>query len=42
MIRNGMNFIGVSAYWQDVVFGLFLLGAIALSVDRSKRGLAVK
>jgi len=42
LIRNGMNFIGVSAYWQDVVFGLFLLGAIALSVDRSKRGLAVK
>lgn len=42
LIRNGMNFIGVSAYWQDVVFGLFVLAAIAMSVDRSHRALAVK
>lgn len=42
LINNGMNFIGVSAYWQNVVFGLFVLGAIAISVDRSVRDLAIK
>jgi ribose/xylose/arabinose/galactoside ABC-type transport system permease subunit len=42
LINNGMNFIGVSPYWQNVVFGIFILGAIAMSVDRSVRGLAVK
>lgn len=36
--------IGVDAYWQDVVFGLFVLAMIILSIDRSKasRGIAVK
>jgi ribose transport system permease protein len=42
IIQNGMNFIGVSAYWQSVVFGLFILAAVAISVDRSTRGLVVK
>lgn len=42
LINNGMNFIGVSAYWQNVVFGVFVLAAIALSVDRSTRGLVIK
>ncbi len=42
IINNGMNFIGVSAYWQNVVFGIFVLGAIAISTDRSTRGLVIK
>lgn len=44
VIKNGLTFIGVDAYWQDVVFGLFVLFMIVLSVDRSKstRGIAVK
>jgi ribose/xylose/arabinose/galactoside ABC-type transport system permease subunit len=42
LINNGMNFIGVSPYWQNVVFGFFVLAAIAVSVDRSVRGLAIK
>ena len=42
IIQNGMNFIGVSAYWQNVVFGLFILAAVAISVDRSTRGLVIK
>lgn len=25
VIKNGLTFIGVDAYWQDVVFGLFVL-----------------
>ncbi|MDD3921118.1 MAG: ABC transporter permease, partial [Eubacteriales bacterium] len=42
IIQNGMNFIGVDAYWQNVVFGIFVLAAIAVSVDRRTRGLMVK
>ena len=42
IINNGMNFIGVDAYWQNVVFGVFVLAAIAVSMDRSTRGLVVK
>jgi ribose/xylose/arabinose/galactoside ABC-type transport system permease subunit len=42
IINNGMNFIGVDAYWQNVVFGVFVLAAIAVSVDRSTRGLMIK
>ncbi len=42
LINNGMNFIGVSPYWQNVVFGVFILAAIAISVDRSVRGLTIK
>ena len=44
VIKNGLTFIKVDAYWQDVVFGLFVLLMIILSIDRSKstRGIAVK
>ena len=41
-IENGMNFIGVNAYYQNIVFGIFVLAAIALTVDRSIRGQIVK
>ena len=43
-IKNGLTFINVDAYWQDVVFGLFVLIMIVISIDRSKstRGIAVK
>lgn len=42
LIENGMNFIGVSAYYQNIVFGIFVLAAIALTVDRSIRGQIIK
>jgi ribose transport system permease protein len=42
IIQNGMNFIGVDAYWQNIVFGIFILAAVAISVDRSTRGLIIK
>ncbi len=37
-----MNFIGVDAFWQNIVFGIFVLVAIAISMDRSVRGSIVK
>lgn len=42
IIQNGMNFIGVDAYWQNVVFGFFVLAAIAVSVDRSTKDQTIK
>ncbi|WP_295764243.1 ABC transporter permease [uncultured Oscillibacter sp.] len=42
VINNSMTFVGIDAYWQNVVFGAFVLGAIALTVDRKTRGLIVK
>lgn len=42
IIQNGMNFIGIDAYWQNIVFGIFILAAVAISVDRSARGLIIK
>lgn len=42
IIENGMNFIGVNAYWQNVVFGAFVLVAIAITIDRRNKGLIVK
>lgn len=42
LIENGMNFIGVDAYWQNVVFGIFVLAAIAMTVDRRTRGQIIK
>ena len=42
IIQNGMNFVGIDAYWQQVVFGIFILAAVAVSIDRSTRGLVVK
>ncbi len=42
VIQNGMNFMGVDAYWQNIVFGIFVLVAVAISIDRTARGLVVK
>jgi ribose/xylose/arabinose/galactoside ABC-type transport system permease subunit len=42
IIQNGLNFVGVGAYWQNIVFGIFILAAVAISVDRSTRGLIIK
>ena len=44
IIKNGLTFINVDAYWQDVVFGSFVLLMIIISIDRSKsnKGIVVK
>ncbi len=42
LIEVAMSFIGVDAYWQNIVFGAFVLFAIALTVDRSSKNLILK
>lgn len=36
VIRIGMTFIGVSVFAQQIVFGLILVVAVAVTIDRSK------
>lgn len=42
IIQNGMNIVGVDAFWQQIVFGIIVIGAVILTVDRSRRNLVVK
>lgn len=42
IIKNGMNMVGVNVYWQKVVYGLIILVAVAISVDRTSRSKIVK
>ncbi|MCL2231904.1 MAG: ABC transporter permease [Treponema sp.] len=42
IILNGMSIVGVGGFWQTVVFGIFILVSVAISVDRSTRGLVIK
>ncbi len=36
VVRIGMTFLGVDIFAQDVVFGAVLIGAVAVTIDRSK------
>jgi ribose/xylose/arabinose/galactoside ABC-type transport system permease subunit len=39
VLGNGLNMLGVSSYWQRVVVGIILIGAIAtqkISLARAK------
>lgn len=36
VVRIGMTFIGVSVFAQQIVFGLILVAAVAITMDRSK------
>ena len=40
-MNNGLNLLGVGPYWQLVIKGLVVIGAVLISQDRS-RGLIVK
>ncbi len=42
IIQNGMNIIGVNAFWQQIVFGIVVILAVTLTVDRTRRNLVVK
>lgn len=42
IIKNGMIFAGVDVFWQDIVFGFVVIGAVSLSVDRTIRNRIVK
>ena len=36
VIRIGMTFLGVNIFAQNIVFGAVLIGAVAITIDRSK------
>ena len=42
IIKNGMNIASINVYWQDVVYGIVVLLAIAINTDRSSRSFVVK
>lgn len=42
IIQNGMNIIGVDAFWQQIVFGAMVILAVYITVDRSGRKFIVK
>ena len=42
IISNGMNIIGVNVFWQNVVYGIIILIAMAINTDRSARSFVVK
>ena len=42
IIKNGMNMVGVNVYWQKVVYGVIVLLAVAISIDRTSRNRIVK
>lgn len=37
VLRNGLNLLGVSSFWQQVVIGIILVLVIALDVRRNKK-----
>jgi ribose transport system permease protein len=36
VVRIGMTFVGVNIFAQNIVFGVVLIGAVAITIDRSK------
>ncbi|MBR9938290.1 ABC transporter permease [Oscillospiraceae bacterium Marseille-Q3528] len=42
LIQNGMTFLGVDAYSQNIVLGVFVLAAIAMTADRRRKDLIIK
>ena len=36
VIRTGMNFVGVDVFSQQIVFGIVLILAVGVTIDRSK------
>lgn len=42
VIRNGMNVIGVNAFWQQIVFGIIVIFAVYVTVDRKGRNIIMK
>lgn len=42
VIQNGMNVIGVDAFYQQIVFGVIVIFAVTLTVDRSGRDVIIK
>ena len=42
MIQNGLNMVGITSYYQDIVFGALIVAAVFISADRSDRRTLVK
>lgn len=42
MLLSGLNMVGITSYFQDIVFGLLMIAAIYFTVDRSDRHTIVK
>jgi len=42
MIQNGLNIVGITTFYQDIVFGLLIILAVFSSADRSNRYVLVK
>lgn len=42
MIQTGLNIVGITSYYQDIVFGVLIILAIYFSADRSDRHAMVK
>lgn len=38
VLSNGLNILGVPSYWQQIITGLVLVLAVALTIDRNKIG----
>jgi ribose/xylose/arabinose/galactoside ABC-type transport system permease subunit len=38
MLQSAMKIVGLDAYWQNIVFGIVLIGAIYINSDRSGGG----
>ena len=36
VVRIGMTFLGVNIFAQNIVFGVVLIAAVAITIDRSK------
>lgn len=36
VLDNGMNLIGVGSFWQEIVLGVVVILAVAMSIDREK------
>lgn len=43
IIRNGMGIIGIDVFWQNIVFGIVILIAVSMTIDRRlTRNISVK
>ena len=42
MIQNGLNIVGITSFYQDIVFGILIILAVFFSADRSDRHALVK
>ena len=42
LIQNGMNIIGISAFWQQAMFGIIILSAVYVTTDRSRLKAIIK